>query len=177
MKYDIAPAFQFFYQLPTLRTPKPQVENPSQTAMYIIPIFTDAYFSAHSLVAYLKAAIYARQTCLLHTDAYQTESAVKLYIKDILEPDAVPILETNGLNPETDVLWFSAPRSLTQKMSLVQSWNLMRRLPSVLSVCPHPIRHRVRGLQADRDGWLLLECAPSLVMPYRARVPSDHTVG
>lgn len=109
MKWKIAPAFQFWANLPDLSVTAPQVETPSETAIGIIPVFTDAYFSEHSFVAYLKAAIYSRQTFLLHADAYKTQTAVKLYIEETLKASTLPILEGNGLIPETDVLYFQAP--------------------------------------------------------------------
>ena len=95
----------FFQNLPDLKSPAPAVENP-RDRIGVIPVFHDAYFNRFP--AYLKAAIYSRQTWLLHTDAYNENVAVKLYIEDTLKSEALPILDRNGLN-ETDVLWFSAP--------------------------------------------------------------------
>ena len=104
MKVDAA--YQMFADLPDLESPVPQVLTPNPTMIGIIPLFRDPYFNKHNFPAFLKAAIYARQSWFLHTDAIETNTAIKLYIEDDCKDIARPILEQNGLN-ETDVLWFS----------------------------------------------------------------------
>lgn len=102
-------AFRVFYELPDLVSPAPQVESPTSDCIGLIPLFADPYFGSNSFPAYLKAAICSRQNFLLHTDAYETQTAIKLYIEKALEPTATLILHQNGLDPKTDVLWFDAP--------------------------------------------------------------------
>ena len=102
-------AFRVFYELPDLVSPVPQVESPTLDCVGLIPLFADPYFGTHNFPAYLKAAIYSRQNFLLHTDARETQTALKLYIEKALEAEVLPVLFQNGLDPETDVLWFDAP--------------------------------------------------------------------
>lgn len=102
-------AFRVFYELPDLVSPVPQVDTPTSDCIGLIPLFADIYFRTHNFPAYLKSAIYSRQNFLLHTDARETQTALKLYIEKVLEPEVLPILHQNGLDPYTDVLWFDAP--------------------------------------------------------------------
>ncbi len=102
-------AFRVFYELPDLVSPVPQVDIPIPDCIGLIPLFADAYFRTHNFPAYLKAAIYSRQNFLLHTDARETQTALKLYIEKALEPEVLPVLAKNGLDPKTDVLWFDVP--------------------------------------------------------------------
>ena len=102
-------AFRVFYELPDLVSPVPQVNTPSPECIGLIPLFADAYFGTNNFPAYFKAAIYSRQNFLLHTDAHETQTALKLYIEKALESEVLPVLRQNGLDPETDVLWFDVP--------------------------------------------------------------------
>lgn len=95
-----------FQDLPDIESPVPNVANPTETMIGLIPLFDDPYFN--NFPAYLKAALYSRQTWLLYTDAHDQNVAIKLYIEDTLKDVATPILEANGLT-ETDALWFNAP--------------------------------------------------------------------
>ena len=95
---------KFFQDLPDLKA-VPSVEG-SKTCIGLIPLFDDLYFN--SFFAYLKAAIYSRQSWILHTDASEQNVAIKLYIEDTLKFKAIRILEANGLT-EDDVIWFNAP--------------------------------------------------------------------
>ena len=102
-------AFRVFYELPDLVSPVPQVDIPTPDCIGLIYLFIDPYCGTHNFPAYLKAAIYSRQNFLLHTDARETQTAIKLYIEKALEREVLPVLHQNGLDPETDVLWFDAP--------------------------------------------------------------------
>lgn len=103
---NVDAAYKIFADLPDLTSPVPQVAHPNATMIGIIPLFEDPYFNEHNFPAFLKAAIYSRQSWLLHTDAIETDTAIKLYIENACQDVAIPILAQNGLN-ETDVLWFS----------------------------------------------------------------------
>ena len=72
-------------------------------------MFSDAYFNTYNFPAFLKSAIYSRQSFLLHSDARETNTPVKLYIEEACQEIAIPILQKNNLNIETDVLWFETP--------------------------------------------------------------------
>jgi len=98
---------KFFESLPNLSIAAPNAAG-DHPLVGLIPVFNDPYFP-DMFSAYLKSAIYSRQTWLLHTDAYAQNVAIKLYIEDTLLPVATPLLENNKLNLETDVLWFTAP--------------------------------------------------------------------
>ena len=106
---NIDAVYKVFADLPDLVSPVPQVAHPNATMIGIIPLFQDPYFNEHNFPAFLKAAIYSRQSYLLHTDAIETDTAIKLYIETACQDISIPILEKNGLNSETDVLWFHAP--------------------------------------------------------------------
>ena len=96
----------FFQTLPNLSAPAPNTTEPGNI-LALIPVFDDPYFFG-MFPDYLKAAIYAQQTWLLHSDARDENVAIKLYIEDTQRSKALPILEANGI-PETDVIWFNAP--------------------------------------------------------------------
>ena len=121
-------AFQVFYELPDLVSPLPQVETPTPDCIGLIPLFADPYFGTHNFPAYLKAAIYSRQNFLLHTDAGETQTAIKLYIEKSLESTAVPILRQNGLDFKTDVLWFDAPPLPDTLQGVWSKWGKKTRL-------------------------------------------------
>lgn len=107
MKVDSA--YKVFAELPDLTSPIQQTDHPTRHRIGIIPVFADIYFNKRNFYAFLKAAIYSRQTFLLHTDASEKQTAIKLYIELSLKDQVLPVLRQNGLNTETDVLWFDAP--------------------------------------------------------------------
>lgn len=106
MKVDAA--YAVFANLPNIAS-LPQPENPTSDTIGIIPVFKDPYFNEHNSIAYLWAAIYSRQTFLLHSDATATQTAVKFYMETSLRSEALPILEQNCLDSQRDVIWFDAP--------------------------------------------------------------------
>ena len=98
-----------FEELPDLSSPVEAVKFPTDKIIGILPLFTDTEYGGKAVFAsYLKAAIYSRQTWLLHTDALTENVAIKLYIEDTLKSEAIPILNANGLS-EKDVIYFNVP--------------------------------------------------------------------
>lgn len=106
---NIDKGYKFFAALPDLKQFVKQVETPRTDMIGIIPLFKDPYFNEHNFPAFLKAAIYARQSWLLHTDAIETDTAIKLYIDDTCKDVAIPMCMQNGLDIDTDIIWFNAP--------------------------------------------------------------------
>lgn len=95
---------KIFYDLPDIIAIQQEISNTENIA--IIPVFSDIYFETNNFPAYLKSAIYSRQTFLLHSDACEMEVPIKLYIEEACREIATPILEKNKVN-ENDVLWFT----------------------------------------------------------------------
>lgn len=99
--------YRTFWNLPDLEAPPPKAEYAAH--LCLIPLFTDAYRRVENLAAFIRAAIYARASCLLNTDAVAQNVSVKLYIEDVLREAFDQTLRTNFVDPEEDVIWFHAP--------------------------------------------------------------------
>ena len=95
------------FELPDL------AEAPSTTdggeCLVLIPVFFDAYTRDVNVYAYIRSAIYSRMTCLTRTDAVAENVSVKLYVENDLEKLIEPILKSNGIDMDKDVVWFAAP--------------------------------------------------------------------
>jgi len=105
----IDPIYKVFWNLPTLEEPPPTPDNPSSNVIALSILFTDAYKRVANLEAWVRGVIYSRWSALKYTDAVSENVAVKLYIEDILRPSLESTLISNFVDPDKDVLWFSAP--------------------------------------------------------------------
>ena len=100
----VNPIHQVFSELPDLECPPPVWKSRSDT-IALIPVFSTTHFPNDTL-AYLRAAIYSRATCLRNTDANPVGVPVKLFIEAELRNAAAPILEDNYIDIYTDVIFF-----------------------------------------------------------------------
>ena len=118
---SLAPAHEAFWRLPDLPEPSETPSEPSDT-IALIPLFVDAYRGISHVDGLLRAAIYSRMTCIRSTDSLEKGVQVKLYIEDILRDRFLPTLEANHVDPDEDVMWFSAPPREDTKNGI---WNFL----------------------------------------------------
>ena len=98
--------------LPTLKPGEyaKQPRRKSKKAVVVHSLFNDGYpseLSEHAITDYItQAAIWARQTWLRNTDAYEYGVEVQLFVDDRIRDRITPIFEANHV-PADDILWFT----------------------------------------------------------------------
>ena len=105
----IGPFWQPVWDLPNLSAPSPKPDHPTNAVVGLVILFTDAYRKNTNLLAWVRAAIYSRDSTLKATDAVKRGVAIKLYIEDVLRPLLTPTLEENFIDTNEDVIWFTPP--------------------------------------------------------------------
>lgn len=101
------PIYKSFETLPDCSERIPQPENPSKKTLALIPVFRDPYVRDKNVPAFIKAAAYARMSCLKNTDASEIGVEVKLYVQNTVQFKYADIFEANQIDIEKDVLIYS----------------------------------------------------------------------
>lgn len=99
----------------------PKIEG-SAKSLALIPLFSDVYVDSGTLKSLVHSALYSRLSALVNTDAPYLGVAVKFYIESTLRDHVSQTLVDNGIDLESDVIWFkikktdTPPAYLSKKM-------------------------------------------------------------
>lgn len=167
----IDPLYEIIWRLPPLLQPPPIVESENSDYLALIPLYLEDGDPPEILDIYIKAALYSRWSALQYTDAVPQGVPIKFYADVNLYDSLYPLLFTNFIDMDKDVIWFYPPPLPFSKDgwyppkardTLIFSDKQLRKYARVIvwdALCffmpsPSALFHKLKGMREESIGYL-----------------------